>query len=340
MSPFRCPSLFSILSFLEYEHGVWHPLGGCSAITEAMARVSRRLGVEICLNEDVEQIDFEGRRARAVHTRGGSEYRADALVINADFARAMQRLVPDRLRRRWTNRKIESKKFSCSTFMLYLGIEGRYDQPHHTIHIAKDYAKNLDEIENQHVLSSDPSLYVQNACVTDAGLAPAGHSTLYVLVPVPHRHAQIDWAVEGASFRKRVLRQMEEAGFRGIEERIRYEKIISPADWETDYEIHRGATFNLAHTLGQMLHLRPHNRFEDVDGVYLVGGGTHPGSGLPVIFEGARISALKLLNDLAAGSGSPTPRHPSQAAITPSQLTPHEECMAAFSAGSNTSSSR
>ncbi len=340
MSPFRCPSLFSILSFLEYEHGVWHPLGGCSAITEAMARVARRLGVEICLNEDVEQIDFEGRRATGVRTLGGSHYRADALVINADFARAMQRLVPDRMRRRWTNRRIESKKFSCSTFMLYLGIEGRYDMPHHTIHIAKDYAKNLDEIENQHVLSSDPSLYVQNACVTDASLAPAGHSTLYVLVPVPHRHAQIDWAKECVGFRKRVLRQMEEAGFKGIEGRIRYEKIITPTDWETGYEIHRGATFNLAHTLDQMLHLRPHNRFEDVEGVYLVGGGTHPGSGLPVIFEGARISTLKLLNDLAADSHPRTPLHTDQAAKQSPQLTPHEEIMAAFSAGTHQTASR
>jgi phytoene desaturase len=68
--------------------------------------------------------------------------------------------------------------------MMYLGVEGLYDLPHHTIHIASDYYRNLDEIENQHVLSADPSFYVQNACVTDATLAPQGHSTLYILVPV------------------------------------------------------------------------------------------------------------------------------------------------------------
>ena len=77
---------------------------------------------------------------------------------------------------------------------------------------------------------------------------------------------------------------------------------ITPADWDTKYEIHQGATFNLAHSLDQMLHLRPHNRFEDVDGVYLVGGGTHPGSGLPVIFESARISTRLLLADLGLAS--------------------------------------
>ena len=298
MSPFRCPSLFSILSFLEYEHGVWHPTGGCSAVTEAMARVARRLGVEILAGEDVAQICFENRRATGVFTADGRHYRADAVVINADFARAMQRLIPDGLRQRWTNRKIASKKFSCSTFMLYLGIEGCYARPHHTIHIAADYERNLDEIENRRVLSDDPSFYVQNAGVTDATLAPPGHSTLYVLAPVPHLHAGIDWASERGRFRSRVLRQLEKVGFTDVEHRIRYEKIVTPADWDSGHQIHLGATFNLAHTLDQMLHLRPHNRFEDVGGVYLVGGGTHPGSGLPVIFEGARISAVQLLHDL------------------------------------------
>jgi phytoene desaturase len=296
MSPFRCPSLFSILSFLEYEHGVWHPLGGCAAITAALARVAERLGVEIHLNEPVEEILFAGRRAVGVRTPGGA-HRADAVVVNADFARAMQKLVPDRLRRRWTDRKLARKKYSCSTFMLYLGIEGRYELPHHNIYIAEDYARNLDEIENRHVLGSDPSVYVQNASVTDPTLAPHGHSTLYILAPVTHQHPNVDWSKERNRFRDLVLKQIAKAGFTDVERRIRYERVITPADWDTRYEIYRGATFNLAHSLDQMLHLRPHNRFEDLDGMYLVGGGTHPGSGLPVIFESARISSRLLLED-------------------------------------------
>ena len=123
MSPFNCPSLFSILSFLEYEHGVWHPTGGCGEVSRVMARVAESLGDEISLGEDVTGLDFEGRKVVGVRTSRGA-YRADALVINADFARAMTRLVPDHLRRRWTDRKIAKKKFSCSTFMLYLGVEG------------------------------------------------------------------------------------------------------------------------------------------------------------------------------------------------------------------------
>lgn len=297
MSPFRCPSLFSILSFLEYEHGVFHPVGGCSAVTEAMARVARRLGVEILLDQPVEEILFRGRRAVGVRTRAGTEL-ADAVIVNADFARAMERLVPDRLRPRWTNQKIAKKKYSCSTFMMYLGLEGSFQLPHHTIHISKDYPRNLDEIENQHVLSEDPSFYVQNACVTDPTLAPRGHSTLYVLAPVSHQHPNIDWSRERTRYRKLLFEKIGQAGYVDLERRVRYERILTPSDWDTRYEIYRGATFSLAHSLDQMLHLRPRNRFEDFEGLYLVGGGTHPGSGLPVIFESARISSRLLLEDL------------------------------------------
>ncbi len=298
MSPFRCPSLFSILSFLEYEHGVYHPIGGCGAVSTAMARIAQEMGVEIHYEEAVESMRFEGRRIRAVRT-SQNEYEADATVINADFARSMTRLVPDRLRRRWSDRKIAAKRFSCSTFMLYLGIDGRYDSiPHHSIYLSKNYRENLADIETRHVLGSDPSFYLQNACVTDPTLAPTGASTLYLLVPVTHRHPNVDWRREAPRFREIAINQLDKIGVCGVRERIRYERMITPDNWQDDYEIYRGATFNLSHDLGQMLHMRPHNRFEDLESMYLVGGGTHPGSGLPVIYSSARITSQLLLDDL------------------------------------------
>ena len=238
MSPYRCPSLFSILSFLEYEHGVYHPIGGCGAVTDAMARIAREMGVDIRLGEEAREILFRGRKAVGVRT-DGEVHAADALVINADFARAMTRLVPDRLRRRWKDRRIAGKRFSCSTFMLYLGIEGRYDHlGHHTIYIDENYAKNLREIEDRHVLSESPSFYVQNACVTDPSLAPPGMSTLYVLVPVTHQHPNVDWSRERERYRSLVLARLARVGIEDVERRIRFEHMITPADWDRGYEIH------------------------------------------------------------------------------------------------------
>lgn len=301
MSPIKCPSLFTILSFLEYEYGVWHPIGGCGAVSEAMADAARSLGVDIRLNAEVTQVNLDGRACKGVRFEQGGEaheLEADAVVIGADFADAMTRMVPDSARKRWTDRRVSKKKYSCSTYMLYLGVEGNVDLDHHTIFLAHDYPKNLDEIENQHVLSNNPSTYVCNPSATDSTMAPDGHAALYVLAPVTHLHDNVNWSAQAAGFRERVFGQLAKMGLPDLEDRVVYEKQLTPENWRDDLRVYRGATFNLAHNLTQMLHLRPRNRFEDLRNVYLVGGGTHPGSGLPVIYEGARISARLLCDDL------------------------------------------
>ncbi len=298
MSPFQCPSLFSILSFLEYEHGVWHPLGGCNRVSERMAEIAESIGVKFRLGEAVKSVSMSGRRLTALQT-DREHHQADAFVVNADFANWITRVVPNAKRKRWSDESIAKKRFSCSTFMLYLGIEGSYeDLPHHSIHISEDYEKNLAEIEQTHTLSQDPSFYVQNACVSDRSLAPRGHSSLYVLVPVTHQHPNVDWSEQADGFRDLTLDKLSQIGLHDIGDRIRVEHRITPDDWEKKYAIYKGATFNLAHNLGQMLHRRPRNRFEEIDGMYLVGGGTHPGSGLPVIYESSRITSRLLLDDL------------------------------------------
>ncbi len=303
MSPFQCPSLFSILSFLEYEHGVYHPVGGCGAVSEAMAALARRMGVDIRLNTPVERVVYEDGQARGVVVKG-REVCADAVVVNADFANAMPKLVPEAARPRWRDRKIEKARLSCSTFMLYLGIEGELPPgvAHHNILLAKDYARNIAEISGG-VLSQEPSIYLQHAGYSDGGMAPPGGTSLYVLAPVPNLRAGIDWEAEQGRFRDLVLDRLKLLGVPDIRARIRYERIVDPRDWRDQFSVYQGATFNLSHDLRQMLFFRPHNRFGH--GLYLVGGGTHPGSGLPVIFEGARITSRLLLEDLAEASATP-----------------------------------
>lgn len=260
-------------------------------------------GARIHLEEPVTEIIFSGRTAKGVRTVKGS-YDTNALIINADFAHAMSSLVPNRLRRRWVDRKLGTKKFSCSTFMMYLGLDGTQQElPHHTIFLSRDYERNLEDIEVKHQLPQDPSIYIQNASVSDPTLAPKGRSTLYVLVPVPHQNRNIDWKQATARFRQQVIHQLEKIGIEDVERRKRVEHIITPADWE-EQGIFKGATFSLAHNLKQMLHLRPRNRFEDLDAVYLVGGGTHPGSGLPTIYSSARITSTALMEDLGVRVGT------------------------------------
>lgn len=306
MSPFRCPSLFTILAFLEYEYGVWHPLGGCGRVSEAMAEAATSLGVEIRTSAPVEGIAFDGRTATGVHTSEGFEP-FDAVVINADFADAVPRLIPSALRKRWSDKAISDLKLSCSTFMLYLGIEGDCPQlDHHTIFLARDYRRNIDEIEAGERPPAEPSIYVQNPGRTDGAFGSPDASSLYVLVPVG-TCGTIDWAAERDGYADTVIDRLERLGVPRLRERIRYKKVVTPDDWRSDMAIHRGATFNLAHSLDQLLYFRPHNRMQDLNNVYLVGGGTHPGSGLPVIYDGARITSDLLLQDFGLADRIPAP---------------------------------
>lgn len=184
--------------------------------------------------------------------------------------------------------------------MLYLGVDKVYrDLPHHTIVFADDYKANVDDIFHNRRLSEDTSFYIRNATPLDPTLAPEGKSNIYVLVPITNTKAGIDWEAEKGPMRRRVLDAiMAKTPLTDLEDHIEVEHIITPDDWERSYAVYRGATFNLAHNLGQMLYFRPHNRLEGVKRCYIVGGGTHPGSGLPTIYESGRISADLLMRDL------------------------------------------
>jgi phytoene desaturase len=309
MSPFECPSLFTILPFIEYEYGIWHPVGGCHALMQALARIAAELGVQIHCGAPVQRVMCEqgdGVRARGVVMGGtgplaGSVRRHDHVVVNADATWALKHLfAPEHAAgasEQYTPATLDAKRYSCSTYMLYLGLDGSVDLPHHTIYVSEQYQQNLQDICTNGTLSEDPSTYVCNPSRIDATLAPAGKSSVYVLVPTPNCDGRVDWRREAAVLRERTFAQLRKRfglDLRGLDDpRIEAHVELTPDDWRAS-NINKGATFNLAHNLTQMLHWRPQNKLRGFENVYLVGGGTHPGSGLPTIFLSAQISARML----------------------------------------------
>lgn len=293
MSPWSAPGTFSIISYIEHGGGVYHTTGGLNKLSSGMAKAFTEFGGKIMLSSPAKKVIVEQGKASGVLLSDGSVENADYTIINEDFAHAMTNIVDSKDRKRWTNQVIASKDYSCSTYMLYLGVNKEYnDIAHHSIIFADDYKKNVDEITIQKVLSEDFSVYVQNASVTDKTLAPKGKSTIYVLVPVPNNKSGIDWEKEKPDLRNRVLDMLEtRGGYKGLRDNIEEELIVTPKDWEEKHSVYLGATFNLGHSVNQMLYYRPHNEFEEFKNCYLVGGGTHPGSGLPTIYESGRISA-------------------------------------------------
>lgn len=309
MSPWECPALFTILPYLEHAMGIQHVEGGLSAISEAMARVVEENGGTIHTGCAVKRILVRDRKVIGVELENGEKYECDDLIINADFAYAMSSLFDSGTLRKFTDNRLRKMRYSCSTFMLYLSVDRVYkDIPHHSIIFAGDYKKNVDEISVGMTLPEDPSIYIQNAVVSDNTLAPEGKSTIYILVPVPNNISGVVWKKEQTAYMEKALTIAEQrGGLTGLRNHIIDRKIIDPEDWQNSYNVYRGATFNLAHNFSQLLYLRPRNRFEELSGCYLVGGGTHPGSGLPVIYESARISCNSLCRHRGVPFETPTP---------------------------------
>ena len=205
----------------------------------------------------------------------------------------MSQLVDQAKLKKYNEKGLNKRRLSCSTFMLYLGLDKLYEElPHHSIVFADTYRQNVEDIFDNKCLSDDISFYIRNASVNDSTLAPEGHSAVYVLVPVPNQRSGIDWEKEQEAFKDKVLKTIEaRLNISGLADHIVESELITPKTWEEHYNVYRGATFNLAHNITQMLYFRPHNKFEEFNNCYLVGGGTHPGSGLPTIYESGRITA-------------------------------------------------
>ncbi|MEK5490431.1 phytoene desaturase family protein [Paenibacillus sp. FSL R7-0297] len=307
MSPWECPGTFTILSYMEHRYGLYHPIGGINRVLQSMSEVIQEYGGHVHTSSGVKRIVVKNGHAAGLLLENGERVDADYVVIGADFGSAMTQLFEPGILKKYTPRKVARKRYSCSTAMLYLGVDGEVELGHHSVHFSADYRRNVEEITKLGVLSEDPSIYVHNPSVIDKTLAPPGKSSLYVLMPVPNLSAEINWQQESAGIQARMMERLEQiTQLAGITGRVEESLFFSPLDWQNKLNVYNGATFNLAHNLGQMMHLRPHNTFEEVRGIWLVGGGTHPGSGLPTIFESAKISARLLREHDQAQRGSIT----------------------------------
>ena len=293
MSPWECPAAFTMIPYVEHEYGIYHVYGGLNQISAGMAKAFLEFpNAELKLNTKVKELIAEKKKVKGVRLEDGREIFADEVIINADFAYSMSELAKNQKLKKYSPEKLKKMRYSCSTFMIYLGVKKKYNIPHHNIVFAKDYRKNVREIFEKGSPSEDMSAYVQNACITDPSLAPEGKSTIYILVPCPNKASGTDWQSIKEEYKNRVLDMLEKrTELKDLRANIESETVYTPDDWVSRHNVYLGATFNLAHNLSQMLYFRPKNKFEELDNCWLTGGGTHPGSGLPTIYESARITS-------------------------------------------------
>ncbi|MBF0344011.1 MAG: phytoene desaturase [Nitrospirae bacterium] len=302
MSPWRAPSAYTLISYIEHKWGIHHVIGGLSQLTMAMAKVIEEYGGTIHTSSPVRQILHKNKTAAGVLLDNGDTIASDYVVINADFAYAMSNLISGR--RKYTDSDLQKRQYSCSTFMLYLGVNKRYDIPHHNLVFGDDFKAHMDEISMTKSPSSTSLVYIHNPVVSDNTLAPEGKSSIYILVPVPNNKASVNWENIKQDFRAQVLAFIRKnTELTDIEDHIEVEKTVTPHDWERGFNVYNGAVFNLSHDLNQMFYFRPHNSSEELSNCYIVGGGTHPGSGLPNICISSVIASELLIRDDTGHSG-------------------------------------
>lgn len=289
-NPFSASSIYSLIAFLERRWGVHFVMGGTGRLVTGLVGLIENQGGAVRCNSEVAAISVTDGAARGVKLASGEEIPADIVVSNADSAWTYRYLLPPTARRRWTDRRIERSRYSMSLFVWYFGTARRYpDVAHHTILLGPRYRELLRDIFDRKILADDFSLYLHRPTATDTSLAPDGCDAFYVLSPVPHLGSGTDWARTAETYRRALSRFLSQTVLPDLEENLVTSRVTTPQDFQDRLSSFRGAAFGLEPVLWQSAWFRPHNRSEDVKGLYLVGAGTHPGAGLPGVLSSARI---------------------------------------------------
>lgn len=298
-NPFRTPSIYLMIPYLEREGGVWFSRGGMYSVVEAMGALFTELGGTIVTDAEAETIVVEDGRATGVRAADRT-YAADVVVSNADPGHTYGALVERRHRRRWTDRRLAKQDWSMSCVVLYLGTRRQYPElEHHTLILTERYRELLDDIFEEKILPDDFSMYLHAPTRTDPSMAPPGCESMYVLVPVANKQAGLDWAEVGPRFADRIVRFLEDWGLEDLRKETEVMHVFTPDDFESELNATWGNAFAIEPKLSQTAWFRPQNRSEDVDGLYLVGAGTHPGAGVP----GVLLSAETTYGCIAADLG-------------------------------------
>ncbi len=291
-NPLDAASLYVLIHYLEREWGIHYAYGGTGSIVQSFGKLLGELGAKVHLNAGVEEILVEGRQAKGVRLEDGTVHMADLVISNADVASTYLKMIPAQKRRINSDRWVKNKKYSMSLFVIYFGTKRRYTDSrlaHHNIILSERYKGLLREIFGNGGLPEDFSLYLHMPTITDPSMAPEGCEAFYVLSPVPHLGADIDWTKQAKPYRDAIMSFLEENYLPDLQANIVAEHYIDPLHFQGELNSYLGSAFSVQPTLTQSAWFRPHNQSEDFDNLYFVGAGTHPGAGLPGVLASAKI---------------------------------------------------
>ncbi|RQW07091.1 MAG: phytoene desaturase [Calditrichaeota bacterium] len=307
-SPFRAPAVYQMIPYLEKQGGVWFSKGGMYSLVQAFQKAFTEIGGEMKLNSEVQEIKIKDRQVQGV-TVNDKFHEADLVISNADFHHTYGKLIKPEFRKKWTDRKLSRMGYSMSAYLLYLGVKKTFPKLlHHTLILSQRYRDLVKDIFDRKILPEDFSMYLHVPTRTDESMAPGGAESMYVLIPVANLDSGINWAEKVGPFTDKVIDFLEnDFGLEGLRENIEVLETFTPEDFKNDRNNHLGSAWGVEPKLTQTAVFRPHNKSEDIDGLYLVGTSTHPGAGVPGVLLTAEATEYVVLQDLGISSNGYAP---------------------------------
>jgi phytoene desaturase len=289
-NPFRTTSIYLLIHWLERQWGVYYARGGTGMIVQALVKLLSEIGVEVRCNSPVERIEVRDQSVVGVMTASGEHLPADVVVANGDPTTIYSRLIAAEQRPTMSDRRLARTRQSMSLFVGYFGTSRIYSElAHHTVVLGPRYKGLLDDVFERRVLADDMSLYLHAPCRSDPAMAPPNHDAFYVLSPVPNTRSGIDWSARRDEYFDRVLTQLEKRVLPGVRSSIVTSDMMTPDDFEHTLRSADGSAFGPEPLLTQSAWFRYHNRAPDINGLYFVGAGTHPGAGVPGVLNSAKV---------------------------------------------------
>ncbi|KIH99834.1 phytoene dehydrogenase [Streptomonospora alba] len=298
VAPQRALAAYAVIAYMDTVAGVYFPMGGMRALSDALADAVADAGGTLYYGQDVRRLERRGDRITAVETAEGLRLGCDAVVLTPDLPMAYRLLG----RTPWRPVPL---RFSPSAVVLHAGVDRAWaETPHHTISFGAAWEETFEEICRRGTTMSDPSLLVTRPTATDPALAPPGRELYYVLAPCPNlRAGGVDWRRAADGYRDALVRTLEQRGLEGFGSAIVAERLTTPLDWSRRGMAY-GTPFAASHTLAQTGPFRPRNRVAGTSNAVLAGCGTTPGVGLPTALVSGKLAAARITGAAAAGKGA------------------------------------
>jgi len=292
-APTNTPAIYNMMSHVDFNLGVYYPENGLQSVVDACVELGEEMGVEYVTGAEVTEI-LNRRDGFTVESEAGA-FDVDYVVSNADYAHTERELLPEH-ERQYDDDYWESRTYSPSAFLLYLGVEGDVEPlEHHTLVLPTDWDPHFEQIFDDPAWPEDPAYYLCVPSKTDDSVAPEGHSNLFALVPIAP--GLDDTEAVRTWYRDLVLDDVAEHTGVELRDRIVFEEQFSVSEFADRYNSIQGTALGLAHTLRQTALFRPSRRSEASPGLYYTGSYTTPGIGVPMCLISGEHTANALIDD-------------------------------------------